>query len=72
MTAYLRVSAVRGVARRVPEMSGAPDDAAGFRTANARLRELLVEWGVWIAAQDAEIAMLREQLARSALVGHGT
>ena len=42
--------------RRVPEMPGVPDDAAGPRAANARLRELLAE-------RDAEIAVLREQLA---------
>ena len=41
--------------RRVPE-PGVPDDAAGLRAANARLRELLGE-------RDAEIAVLREQMA---------
>jgi transposase len=43
--------------RRVPEVPGAPDsDAAGLRAANARLREL-------VAQRDAEIAVLREQMA---------
>jgi transposase len=44
--------------RRVPEMPGVPDsgDAAGLRAANTRLRELL-------AGRDAEIGVLREQLA---------
>jgi transposase len=37
-------------------MPGVPDDAAGFRAANARLRELLAE-------RDTEIAVLREALA---------
>jgi len=40
----------------VPEVTGVPDDAAGLRAANARLRELLAE-------RDAEIAALREQLS---------
>jgi transposase len=40
----------------VPEISAVPDDAAGLRAANARLRELLAD-------RDAEIAVLREQLA---------
>jgi transposase len=47
----------------VPEMPGVPDDAAGLRAANARLRELLTERDERIAAQDAEIAVLREALA---------
>ena len=42
--------------RRVPEMPGVPDDAAGLRAANGQLRELL-------AGRDAEIAVLRERLA---------
>jgi transposase len=43
--------------RRVPEVPGVPDsDAAGLRAANARLREL-------VAQRDAEIAVLREQMA---------
>src|SRR6266700_7944399 len=37
-------------------MPGVPDDAAGLRAANGRLRELL-------AGRDAEIAVLRERLA---------
>jgi hypothetical protein len=37
-------------------MPGVPDDAAGIGAANARLRELLAE-------RDAEIVVLREQLA---------
>jgi hypothetical protein len=41
----------------MPEVPGVPDsDAAGLRAANARLRELL-------AHRDAEVAVLREQLA---------
>jgi hypothetical protein len=44
-------------------MPGVPDDAAGFRAANARLRELLAERDERIAEQDAVIAVLREQLA---------
>jgi uncharacterized protein involved in exopolysaccharide biosynthesis len=47
----------------VPEVPGVPDDAAGLRAANARLRELLAERDERIAEQDAEIALLREQLA---------
>ncbi len=45
--------------RLVPEIPGAPDDAAGLRAANARLRELLAE-------RDAEIALLRGQVAEVA------
>jgi transposase len=41
-------------------MPGVPVDAAGLRAANARLRELLVDQGGRIGAQDAEIAVLRE------------
>ncbi len=44
-------------------MPGVPDDAAGLRAANARLRELLAERDERIAGQDAEIALLRGQLA---------
>jgi transposase len=40
----------------VPESPADPDDAAGLRAANARLRELLAE-------RDAEIGLLREALA---------
>jgi hypothetical protein len=55
--AYLRAKPSRGVVRRVPEVPGVPDsDAAGLRAANARLREL-------VAQRDAEIAVLREQMA---------
>jgi len=43
----------------VPDTFGVPDDAAGLRAANARLRELLAE-------RDAEIARLRAQLAETA------
>ena len=55
MAAYLRAGQSRGVVRPVPEILAAPDDAAGLRAANARLRELL-------AGRDTEIAVLREQL----------
>jgi len=40
----------------VPESPADPDDAAGLRAANARLRELLAE-------RDAEIGLLREAVA---------
>src|SRR5438105_14293577 len=63
MAAYLRAGRSRGVVLRVPEMPGVPDDAAGLRAANARLRELLAERDERIAGQDAEIAVLREQLS---------
>jgi transposase len=42
--------------QHVPEAPAVPDDAAGFRAANARLRELLAE-------RDAEVAVLKEALA---------
>ena len=42
--------------RLVPEIPAVPDDAAGLRAANARLRELLAE-------RDAEVALLRERLS---------
>ena len=45
-----------GVVRLVPEVAAVPDDAAGLRAANARLRELPAE-------RDAEVAVLREQLS---------
>jgi transposase len=56
MAAYLRAWRSDGVVRLVPEIPAVPDDAAGLRAANARLRELLAE-------RDAEVAVLREQLA---------
>jgi transposase len=43
----------------VPDTPGVPDDAAGLRAANVRLRELLAE-------RDAEIARLRAELAGTA------
>jgi hypothetical protein len=46
---YLLAVACCGVVRSVLEMPGVPDDAAGLRSANARLRELMAE-------RDAEIA----------------
>jgi transposase len=49
--------------RLVPEIPAVPDDAAGLRAANARLRELLAERDARIAEQDAVIAVLQEQLA---------
>src|ERR1700691_2423352 len=63
MFACLRAGRSCGVVRRVPEVPGVPDDAAGLRAANARLRELLAERDERVAAQDAEIAVLREALA---------
>jgi transposase len=47
----------------VPETSPVPDDSAGLRGANARLRELLAERDERLAERDAEIGLLREQLA---------
>jgi transposase len=47
----------------VPEIPPVPDDAAGLRAANARLRGLLEERDTRIAEQDAEIAGLREALS---------
>jgi transposase len=47
----------------VPESPVGPDDAAGFRAANARLREVLAERDARIAEQVAEIGLLREALA---------
>jgi transposase len=44
-------------------MPAVPDDAAGLRAANARLRELLAERNARITERDAEIAVLREQLS---------
>jgi transposase len=63
MAAYLRVGRGHGVVRLVHEIPAVPDDAAGLRAANARLRELLAERNERIAGQDAVIAVLREQLA---------
>jgi transposase len=63
MFAYLRAGPGGGVVRLVPEMAGVPGDAAGFRAANARLRELLAERDARIAGQAAEIAVLREQVS---------
>jgi transposase len=57
MDAYLRAGRSGGGVRRVPEVPGVPDSGdGGLRAANARLRELLAE-------RDAEIAVLREQMA---------
>ena len=56
MSAYLRAARSRGGVRRAPGSPVDPDDAAGLRAANARLRELLAE-------RDAEIGLLREALA---------
>ncbi len=47
----------------MPEVPGVPDDGAGLRAANARLRELLAERDERIGGQDAKIAVLREQLS---------
>jgi hypothetical protein len=62
--AYLRAGRSGGVVRLVPEVPGVPDDSAGLRAANARLRELLAERDERIAGQDAEIVVLREALAQ--------
>jgi hypothetical protein len=56
MPAYLRAQPGSGGVQHVPETSSVPGDSAGLRGANARLRELLAE-------RDAEIGLLREQLA---------
>jgi transposase len=56
MPAYLRAQPGSGGVQHVPETSFVPDDSAGLRGANARLRELLAE-------RDAEVGLLREQLA---------
>jgi transposase len=56
MPAYLRAQPGSGGVQHVPETSSVPDDSAGLRGANARLREVLAE-------RDAEIGLLREQLA---------
>jgi transposase len=52
----------------VSETPGVPGNAAGLRAANARLRELLEERDARLAAQDAEIAVLREQNAEIAVL----
>jgi hypothetical protein len=54
--AYLPAWRCGDVVRHVPEMPDDPDAGAGLRAANARLRELLAE-------RDAQIGLLREQLA---------
>ena len=43
--------------------AGGPDDAAGLRAANARLRELLAERDARIAEQRAEISVTRRSRA---------
>ena len=51
----------------MPDTPGPPDDAAGLRAANARLRALLAERDaeiVQLRAQVAEAAGLREQVAQ--------
>jgi transposase len=63
MCAYLPAGPRGGVVQRVPEMPDAPEGSAGLRAANARLRELLAERDERIAAQQAEIGLLREHLA---------
>jgi transposase len=66
MFAYLRAGRCHGVVRRVPEVPAVPENAAGLRAANARLRELLAERDAEIAVlreQNSEIAVLRESLA---------
>jgi hypothetical protein len=47
------------------EVPAVPDDAAGLRAANARLREALAVRDARIAEEDAVIAVLQEQLAEA-------
>ena len=63
MPAYLRPRPGSGGVQHVPETSPVPDDSAGLRGANARLRALLAERDEQLAERDAEIGLLREQLA---------
>jgi transposase len=63
MLAYLRAGPGDGVVPHVPELPDVPGDSPGVRAANARLRELLAGRDERIAAQQAEIGLLREQLA---------
>jgi transposase len=62
MPAYLRAVPGRGGVQHVPGMSGVPDDAAGLRAANARLRELLAERDARIAALEGQLAALGGQV----------
>jgi transposase len=50
----------------VPDVSGVPGDAAGLRTANAQLRELLAERDAQVAGLRALIADLQAQVAELA------
>jgi transposase len=59
---YLREAAGRGVVRRVPGVP-VPDDAAGLRAANARLRDLLAERDARIEELTARLAAVGEQVA---------
>jgi transposase len=59
---YLRVTAGRGVVRRVLDVP-VPDDAAGLRAANARLRELLADRDARIEELIARLAVVGDQVA---------
>jgi transposase len=62
MLAYLRAGPGHGGVQHVPEMPPAPDDAAGLRAANARLRELLAGRDEAIALLTGELQALRAQV----------
>ena len=47
----------------MPDMPGVPEDAAGLRAANARLRELLAERDAEVAGLRALVAELQAQVA---------
>jgi hypothetical protein len=59
---YLRTAAGRGEVLRMPG-EPVPDDAAGLRAANARLRELLAERDARIEELLARLAAVGEQVA---------
>jgi transposase len=63
LLACLRVAAGRGEVLRVPD-EPVPDDAAGLRAVNARLRELLAERDARIGELVARLAAVGEQVAQ--------